>query len=454
MIVSEARTRPLKELVRRIFLETLQEVDVRRAFEKKLHRCGKWLSFGAEAIALDAVARIRVVSFGKAAWPSLKALLELLGEDYRPEGGVVVSNVPAGAVPSRFLAFEAGHPIPDVNSVRAADAILELLRESDDKTLVFFLISGGGSALMERPLDPKVSLEDIQALNRLLVGCGASIDEINAIRKHLSGVKGGRLAEAASRAHKVTLLISDVPEGKLATIASGPTLPDPSTIETCYEVAARYGLQDKFPAAIRALFTEKKLRETPKEGAEAFGRAQTFLLLSSHDVLHAAHRAAGAHGFLAECDMTPDDWELPRAADYLLRRLQEMQEQYPGQPACLISGGEISCPVAGDGVGGRNQAFVLHCVERIAGRPASATATAGRDWCVLSAGTDGIDGNSPAAGAVADGETLSRARGMGLDPDGFFRRSDSFSFFDALGDAILTGPLQNNLRDLRLLLAR
>jgi hydroxypyruvate reductase len=357
---------------------------------------------------------------------------------------VVASNVPPRAAPEGFATFHAGHPVPTEQSLAAAEAILELLQEADEKTLVFFLISGGGSALVEKPLGKNLTLDDMQALNRVLVGCGASIDEINAIRKHLSAIKGGRLREAAGKVYAVTFLLSDVPEGKLATIASGPTLPDPTTAETCYEVAARYQLAEKFPPAIRELFEKKALRETPKEGAEAFKRSQVFLLLSSHDVLHAAHRAAGAHGFLAECELCCDDWELAKAADCLFSHLEAMQRANPGQPVCLISGGEILSRVTGDGQGGRNQAFVLHCTEKIAGREAA----------VLSAGTDGIDGNSPAAGAVADGQSLFRAQEKGLDAGDYFRRSDSFHFFKVLGDAILTGPQQNNLRDLRLLLAR
>jgi len=443
-VVSEAKTKPLKELAREIFLATLAEVDVARAFDRKLERRGDTLHFGCESVDLAAFKRIWVVSFGKAAWATFAALREALGEQHQPERGVVVSNVPVQPVPSGFLAYQGGHPVPNAGSLEAAEAILRLLGEADEKTLVFFLISGGGSALVEKPLEKGLSLDDMQKLNRLLVGCGASIDEINAIRKHLSAIKGGRLAGAAPQAHKVTFLLSDVPEGRPATIASGPTLPDPTTLETCYEVATRYKLLEKFPPAIRELFQNKKLRETPKEGAEAFRRSQTLVVLSNHDALHAAHRAAGARGFLAECEMCCDDWELSRAADCLLDRLEEMQKQNPGQPVALISGGEILVEVTGEGQGGRNQAFVLHCVETIAGQ----------ERAVLSAGTDGIDGNSPAAGAAADGETLARARAKGLDPQDYSRRSDSFHFFQALGDAILTGPQQNNLRDLRLLLAR
>jgi hydroxypyruvate reductase len=449
---SEASRRPLKELAREIFLATLAEVDVGRAFDRKLQQRRGTLYFGTESVDLNAFKRIWVISFGKAAWATLRSLQEVLGEDYQPDRGVVVSNVPPPVEIPGFRAYQGGHPVPNAASLEAADTILQLLGEADQQTLVFFLISGGGSALVEKPLDfargkpveKGLTLEDMQLLHRALVGCGAPIDDINAVRKHLSAIKGGRLAAAASRAHKVTLLISDVPEGRSATIASGPTLPDPSSVETCYEVAARYNLLAQFPPTIQELFQKQKLSETPQEGAEAFQRAQSFVVLSNRDVLHAGHRTAGAHGFLAECELRCDDWELDRAAELLIERLEEMRQQNPGQPVALVSGGEILCPVTGDGQGGRNQAFVLHCVEKIAGR----------EWAMLSAGTDGVDGNSPAAGAVADGQSLARAKEKNLNPQDYFRRSDSFNFFEGLGDSILTGPQQNNLRDLRLLLAR
>ncbi len=444
MIKSEAKIRPLRELAREIFSDALAEVEVGRAFDRKLGRCGSVLHFGCESVDLARFEHRSVVSFGKAAWAMVEALCAALGEEFAPERGVVVSNVPPQSVPQGFRAFQGGHPVPNEDSQRGAEAILEMLHEADERTLVCFLISGGGSALVEKPLVAGVTLEDMKRLNKVLVGCGASISEINAIRKHLSAVKGGRLAEAAARAHKVTLLLSDVPEGKPEVIASGPTLPDPSTVETCYEVAARYQLVEQFPRAIRELFEKRSLTETPKAGAAAFARSQALVVLSNHDVLHAAHRAAGGRGFLAECEMGSDDWPFDRAAALLLQRVEEMQRANPGQPVALISGGEVLVTVTGDGRGGRNQHFVLHLVERIAGR----------EMAVLSAGTDGVDGNSPAAGAVADGETLTRAQALGLDPDDFLHRSDSGHFFEALGDAIVIGPQQNNLRDLRLLLAR
>jgi hydroxypyruvate reductase len=339
--------------------------------------------------------------------------------------------------------FVAGHPVPTRESFAAARAILRLLSECDERSLVFFLVSGGGSALVELPLDSAVSLEDAQTLHHLLVTCGAPVDEINAVRKHLSAVKGGRLAAAVPAAMKITLGVTDVPPGRESALASGPTLPDPTTVEDAYRVVARYGLLAKLPASIRTQFERRTLVETPKAGDAAFARAHFEILLGLDDLFHPAHRAAEAEGFVTFCDNSTDDWPLEKALDYLLDQLLRQKQANPGRPVVLLADGELRCPVTGNGIGGRNAAFVLRAVGRIAGKPLA----------VASAGTDGIDGSSPAAGAVADGETLARARAAGLDPEDYFRRSDSYTFFHKLGDAIETGPTGNNLRDLRILLA-
>ena len=444
MSAGEHSRKPLKQLAVEIFHEVLAQIEVGPAFLRKVRREGSVLRFGGESPDLAAFRRFWVVSFGKAGWVTHDALREVLGEEYAPERGVIVSNVPPRNVPAGFAAFHAGHPVPNQQSFAAADAILDLLREADEQTLIFFLISGGGSALVEKPILPGVTLADMQALNKLLVGCGAGIEKINAVRKHLSAVKGGRLREAAGKAHTVTLMLSDVPEGIPATIASGPTLPDPSTVEDCYRVIDEFGLLEKLPGSFREAFARQQLVETPKEGAGVFARGQAMVLLSNTDVLEAARRAAEARGFAVEAETRCNEWPYDRAAVLLLERLEELRALHPGQPVAVVAGGEVLVEVTGAGQGGRNQAFVLHCVEKIAGQPVA----------VLSAGTDGIDGNSPAAGAVAGGETLARAREKGLECREYFSRSDSFSFFDALGDAIVTGPQQNNLRDLRLLLTR
>jgi hydroxypyruvate reductase len=288
-------------------------------------------------------------------------------------------------------------------------------------------------------------LEDVQALNRALVTCGAPIDEINAVRKHLSAVKGGRMAAAAPRAMKITLGVSDVPEGRESALGSGPTLPDPTTVEDALRVVRGYSLLEKLPASLRTKLEHSGvLPETPKAGDPAFARAHFQLLLGMRDLFHQAHHWAEAAGCVTYCDNSTDDWPLERAADSLLDQLAQLKAANPTRPVAVIADGEVSSPVTGDGVGGRNAAFVLDCVDKIAGKPIA----------VLSAGTDGVDGNSPAAGAVADGETLRRAQAAGLDARDYFRRSDAYNFFKPLGDAIETGPTGNNMRDLRILLAR
>jgi glycerate 2-kinase len=277
----------------------------------------------------------------------------------------------------------------------------------------------------------------------VLVTCGASIEEINAVRKHLSATKGGRLALAAPDAMKITLGVTDVPEGHESALASGPTLPDPTTISDVERIVGRYGLAKKLPASICAALESRSLVETPKSDDDAFSRAHFALLLGMHDLIHHAHYAAEAEGFRCVCDYSTDNWPIERAADHLLALLESLRSESPGKRVAVIANGEVSSPVTGEGIGGRNSAFVLACVSKIAGR----------NIAVFSAGTDGVDGNSPAAGAVADGETLARAGALGLDSGDYFRRSDSFAFFERLGDAVITGPTGNNLRDLRVFLA-
>jgi len=432
----------LKQLARQIFHETLASIDIPAALQRKLQRKGTVLLCGGTKVDLRHFEKLRVVAIGKAAHAMVEGLTLVLAPFLRIEG--VVSAPTAARRPLAGMKyFVSGHPVPNADSWRAAEAILALLKRCDEKTLVFFLLSGGGSALVELPLDASQTLEDVQQVNRALVTCGAPIEAINTVRKHISAIKGGRLAAAACNATKVTLGVSDVPAGKESALASGPTLPDPTTVVDAKRIIAEYSLYDKFPPALRRWLDEGKMPETPKADAVAFQNSHFFLLLGMDDLFHPAHHAAEAKGFVACCDNTSDDWPVEEAAAFLLEQLEALRKTHAGQRVALIADGEVSSPVKGDGVGGRNSAFVLACVERIAGKKIA----------VLSVGTDGIDGNSPAAGAVADGETLARAQAVGLDPADAFRRSDAFTFFSALDDAIVTGPMGNNLRDLRILLA-
>ena len=432
----------LKQMARRIFADTLAAIDIPATMHRKLARAGTRIHCGEAELDLAAFERIVAIAVGKAGHAMASGLCDVLAPEFHVTGLLAVPSAPPRELPG-FRMFLAGPPAPNAASLEAGRAALDLLAGCDERTLVFFLLSGGGSALLESPLDPNITLEEIQQLNRALVTCGAPIDDINAVRKHLSAVKGGRLAAAAPRAMKITLGVTDVPAGRESALASGPTLPDPTTVDDVYRVVDEYGLLPKLPFSIREKIERRaSIPETPKPGDPAFARAHFSLLLDMHDLFHHAHRAAESAGFVTVCDNSTDDWPLARASHVLLERLAELKQQNPGRPVCVIADGELSCPVTGDGIGGRNSAFVLDCVEKIAGEGIA----------VLSAGTDGVDGNSPAAGAVADGETLARARAAGLDPQDYFRRSDAYTLFKKLRDTVETGPTGNNLRDLRILL--
>ena len=431
----------MKQIAERVFRQTLAAINIRAAFETKIIRDGSCIRAGGVTADLRDFREIVAIAFGKAAYPMAECLGELLAPEFSPQGILVVPVAPPRALPE-WKTFVGGHPVPNGESFAAGREILARLAKCDERTLVFFLVSGGGSSLVEQPLDPTMTLEDFQELHSALVTCGASIGEINAVRKHVSATKGGRLAAATPRSMTVTLAASDVPPGEESAIASGPTLPDPTTIRDAMRIARKHRLLAKFPQKIRAAFEKRVLPETPKDGDPAFARAHFLLLLGAHDLTHAGHHACEAEGFVCLCDNSTDGWPVGKTADHLLAQLRAQKKQNPGVRVAVLCGGEVSCPAAGGGIGGRNSAFVLACVPKIAGKKIT----------VLSVGTDGIDGNSSAAGAVADGETLARARAAGLDPGDFLRRSDAYNFFARLGDAIVTGPTGNNLRDLRVLL--
>jgi glycerate 2-kinase len=433
-----------KQLARDIFLQTLASIDIPAVMRRKLEVTGggRQLILAETSVELCDISRVFLVAIGKAAHAMVAGLVSLFPPGMLFSGVVTAPTEPDAPIPGLEY-FVSGHPIPNQDSWRSAEAILKLLRKCDERSLVFFLLSGGGSSLVELPLVPRMALSDVQAVNRALVTCGAPIESINTVRRHLSAIKGGRLALAAGAARKITLAVTDVPADKETALASGPSLPDPTTVADVQQILVDYGLPKRFPAVVREWLDAQQMPETPKPGHPAFSNAHFELLLGLDDLFHAAHHAVEAHGYVSCCDNSTDDWPLEKAASYLLSQFESWQRENPGQRVALIADGEVSCPVTGNGVGGRNSAFVLACVEKIAGRKIT----------VLSAGTDGIDGNSSAAGAVADGETLARARALGLDPTSTFRESDSYSFFAKLKDAIVTGPTGNNLRDLRVILA-
>lgn len=425
----------MRAVAREIFESALKNASIESAFDRNVQCDRRILRIGEDLHDLDAYGRVFVVSLGKAAHTMAEALEARVGSGVE---GIVASPVEARQIRG-FRYFRGGHPTPTAESIQAAAAILKSLDSLDPTALVIFMISGGGSSIVEKPIDDEISLEDLTATYRTLVYSGAPIAEINAIRKHLSAVKGGRLAQAAYPAQQVSILVSDVPDNMPDALASGPTMPDSTSIHDCEGIAAKYDLVAQFPQSVADLFRQHALEETPKSDDPAFIRARWWTVLSNKVALDEAAVVATRAGFAVEIDNSCDDWPYDKAAAYLVGRLRELRSRV--SRVCLLSGGEVTVAVRNGGVGGRNQQFALACAEQIAGE----------DITVLSAGTDGIDGNSLAAGAVADGSTLSRADA------GAAKRAlemfNAFPFFHALGDVVTTGPTGNNLRDLRILLA-
>lgn len=438
-------TTELRAQARQLFQETLAAIDVATVMQTQLRIAGNQLCAGAARFELAAIRRVVIVAIGKASLPMARAAQTLLGDQVA--AGLVVTNEAEGAAPAGFEVFLGGHPTPNAASLASAARALELLREFDaEDTLVLFLLSGGGSAMFELPIEASLTLEDLQAVNRTLVNCGAVIHEMNIVRRHLSAVKGGRLAAAAPRAQQLSLYISDVNSDDLSTVASGPTLPSGATLADLQRVIERYDLLPQFPARVAALFHENRVEALPPLEVANPRRAH-HLLLDNELALQHAGRLAEAAGCVVEIAADLIEGEVEALAQIHLERLNALREQHPGRTVCLLSGGEAICPVRGEGQGGRNQEFVLRAALAMAARELRGTVC-------LSAGTDGVDGNSPAAGAVADETTLSRAAAVGLDAPSYLQNSDAYSFFAQLGDALVCGPTGNNVRDVRILLAQ
>ncbi len=409
--MSDAARRKLHDEARAIFHHALRASSIPAAFDRRL---------GARSIPLQQYDRIYAVALGKAALPMLETLRSRL--PFAFAGGVCCAPLlPAERIPGIDY-YAGGHPLPNQDSFASAAAALRLLHATSARDFVFFLISGGGSAMFELPMDPNISLEDTRALYQALVGSGATIAEINTVRKHFSAVKGGRLAAAASRAARFSWLVSDVAPRFLDALASGPTLPDSSTVAECREIVHRYHLEERFTPAVRAFFDDPALPETP-----ALAHAPVETLLSSDDLIDAAREKAVALGYETVIDNSCDDWDYGDAARYLLDRFHQLRVGSP--KLCLLSGGEVTVRLGHEhGSGGRNQQFALACALSLA-RLDLAT-----PMVVLSAGSDGIDGNSAAAGAIADETTVARGQALGMDAASALARFDAYPLFTALGD--------------------
>lgn len=434
-----------RTLLRAIFAETLHAIDVRSVFQRIVYYGDGVLRIADLTFSLADFRRIIVIAIGKAAVPSAEVLLQQISACQLNGMQLQAIVVGPGNMRSGDHATEqwaGSHPIPDSNSRVAACRIIDLLRSTTAQDLVLFLISGGASAMVELPLDESITVEEVAGFYRALVHSGLTIAEMNTLRKHLSAVKGGRLAQHAAHATKCTLLVSDVPDAMADVIGSGPTLADPSTREQCWQLMRRPELEP-IPQRVRDALESAELPETPKEDLDCFCNAQSRIVLSTATMLKAASEACERYGFHAVVDNTCDDWDYRDAAQYLLDRARLLSKQHPR--LCLLSGGEVSVQVRSEpGRGGRNQQFALYCAGLL---QHSADAIS-----VLSAGTDGVDGNSPAAGAVVDATTFERAGRTGFDVNAALRRFDTYPLLERIGDAIITGPTGNNVRDLRVVM--
>jgi glycerate 2-kinase len=430
-----------------IFLDTLHHLRIEEVMRTRVHFQGETLHVGEFAYNLHDFHRIVVISIGKAAapmWDALRLELEPALKRGQPFETIVVGSTMPQEKDHRVRFFPGSHPLPNQTSLDAAEAVLKLLSSCGDLCLVLFLISGGASAMIEKPLEGSVTVEETAQFYRSLVQSGLPITQMNALRKHFSQVKGGRLAVAAQKATQCTLLVSDVPENVLHIVGSGPSLPDPSTTEDCRRIIEANLDALNFSGNLLAFFRDPKLEETAKADHPAFRKTSWLSLLSSDDLCRIAGGNAVKLGFRVVVDNRCDDWDYRDAAIYLLDRLQELRQLYP--KVCLLSAGEVSVRLPqAHGVGGRNLQFVLKCSRLINERNMKVT--------VLSGGSDGVDGNSPAAGAVCDETTMARAASRGFDIIAGLEQFDSFPIFRALGDAIITGPTGNNVRDLRILLS-
>ncbi|HMG37263.1 MAG TPA: DUF4147 domain-containing protein [Blastocatellia bacterium] len=423
-----------------IYLETLKRIDLSRVIKEKIRLDREILSIDGEEIDLREFSEVVIIGLGKASIRMATAVCAILEE--RITRGVLVTD---RLINTRFCddvqVLVGGHPLPDENSLRAGRLILEAIESSTKDTLLIFLISGGGSALAEQLSPDGLSLEDLSLLNRLLVGSGATIGEINAVRKQLSRIKGGKAGYLARKSRVVALFVSDVNPADLRTLASNPILPDQSSSEDPHRILDRYGLTERLPARVIDSLT-KGVRESP--GDWTFENGFTALLLEDNEsALGTAAEVAAERGFNTEIcfDLVEGDYrEISRE---ISRRVEALKRRTSG-PVCVISGGEVVCPVKGTGAGGRNQEFVLYSAAPLAGQALLNGAV------FFSAGSDGIDGSSVAAGAVTSHEVMQDAATRGYDPSVYIQRSDSNTFFFEAGGLLVTGPTGNNVRDIRI----
>jgi glycerate 2-kinase len=439
-------TKKLRKDANEILSVCLEAADPEKAVRRFVRLDGGSLRVDPDFnVDLADVGRIVIVGAGKGSAPMAKALEHMLGD--RIHSGAICVKYGHGLPLKKIRVFEAGHPVPDASGQEAAQEIMRLLAPLEESDLVISCISGGGSALLPAPV-AGITLEDKQELTRQLLAAGADIYEINAVRRHLSASKAGRLMRLAYPAFVINLMLSDVVGDDPATIASGPFAPDGSTFADALSIIERYELMDKVSSTVAQHIrdgADGKVEETPKQGDQIFSRVLNVIVGSSIMSLEAGCGKAEELGYRTLILSSAIEGDTAEAARFHGALADEITRSgHPlRSPACLLSGGETTVVVKGTGLGGRNQHFVLSLVRKASKIP---------NCLFLSAGSDGTDGPTDAAGAVADNFTLDRAQSLGLNPDEFLKDYDSYHFFEKLGDLLFTGPTRTNVMDIRIVL--
>ncbi len=429
-----------------IFQAALKAVDPMEAIYRYVRVRDDGLQVGEHRFVFKDYDRILVVGAGKAGAPMARALEELLGDHIAD--GVIVVKEGHGLPLAHVRIREASHPVPDERGIKGAEEILALVKNAGERDLVLCLMSGGGSALLVAPADG-VTLADKQEVTRLLLACGADIHEINSIRKHLSRAKGGGLARFAHPATVVSLILSDVIGDDLNVIASGPAVPDTSTFEDTWQILDKYDIWNQVPQSVQSRIEQGlkgDIEDTPKAGDAVFERCYSQLVGTNIQALRAAESQAEKLGYRTLILSSTVEGEAREVARVLTAIAKEVRRSGNplSAPACILCGGETTVTIRGDGKGGRNQELAL----------ASALAIDGlENIVVLAGGTDGNDGPTDAAGAIADGHTLTRARTAGLNPVDYLNRNDSYHFFQPLEDLVMTGPTRTNVMDVYMVIA-
>lgn len=441
----------LRDEARQLFLHGVAAVDPHAAVTRSLQMDNQQLVIGggrndALKFDLEVFERIFVLGMGKATALMAKAVEEILKN--RITDGCIVVKYGYGTHLKKIRAHEAGHPLPDEKGMKGAQEIARIASEAGEQDLILFLISGGGSALLPLPSEG-ISLEEKQHITRQLLACGADIREINAIRKHISSVKGGQLARLASPATIVSLILSDVVGDRLDTIASGTTVPDNTTFQEAYNTIEKYGLTEEIPPSIRTRIEQGmagKIEDTPKQGDRIFDKTHNLLVGSNIIALQAVKDHAQKMGYntvILSSSIEGEAREVAKVYGAIAKEVMISGNPVPA-PACVISGGETTVTITGKGKGGRNQELCL----------AAAIALDGIGHAViLSAGTDGTDGPTDAAGGIIDGRTCRRAGEQGINAVKSLRNNDSYEFLKRTGDLLVTGPTNTNVMDIHIILA-